>query len=148
VTRGTLKSARKNDLAANIRKAIGAGPDEVVEVSTPQFTRHAGEPGPAAPPADIAGFEALRDMDEPVLLKLGLRMWGRKHEANLLGEDHGPMLYLFPGEWYPVIPKGFMVVSIMFEEKPFEPGVSDDDIRFGCLPYGILRNAETKEGLS
>ena len=46
---------------------------------------------------------------------------------------------LIPGEWYDVIPNGFIVTGLNGEQYPFKKGESDDDIRFGCLPYGIRR---------
>ena len=48
-------------------------------------------------------------------------------------------IILFPGEWYGIIPDGFIVTGLYGEQYPFKNGKSDDDIRFGCLPYGILR---------
>lgn len=46
---------------------------------------------------------------------------------------------LIPGEWYNIIPDGFIVTGLYGEQHPFKKGESDDDIRFGCLPYGIRR---------
>lgn len=62
-----------------------------------------------------------------------------KHEepTELLSQDMD--IVLFPGEWYNVIPDGFHIVGLSGEKYTFEKGKSDDDIRFGCLPYGILR---------
>ena len=48
-------------------------------------------------------------------------------------------ILMIPGEWYNSIPNGFMVTGLWGESYPFEKGKSDDDIRFGCLPYGIRR---------
>lgn len=48
-------------------------------------------------------------------------------------------IILLPGEWYNVIPDGFMVIGLFGEKYPFKTGKSDDDIRYGCLPYGITR---------
>ena len=48
-------------------------------------------------------------------------------------------ILLFPGEWYHIIPNGFMVTGLYGESYPFNLGESDDDIRFGCLAYGIRR---------
>lgn len=108
---------------------------------TPQFTRPQGEPGPAAPPADRAAFEALASLSESALRELGLRPWGRQHE-HADGTESGPMLWLFPGEWYPKIPNGLPIVDISFDEERFALGQTDDDIRLGCLSFGILRENE------
>lgn len=48
-------------------------------------------------------------------------------------------MIMFPGEWYSIIPDGFMVTGLYGEQYPFQKGKSDDDIRYGCLPYGIQR---------
>lgn len=56
---------------------------------------------------------------------------------ELLEQDED--VILFPGEWYNIIPNGFKCTSLYGEESVFIKGKSDDDIRFGCLPYGIRR---------
>lgn len=61
----------------------------------------------------------------------------RKAPTKLLDIDED--VVLFPGEWYDIIPDGFMVTGLYGEQYPFKHGESDDDIRFGCLPYGIRR---------
>lgn len=57
--------------------------------------------------------------------------------TDILQEDED--VILFPGEWYDIIPDGFIVTGLYGESYAFEKGKSDDDIRFGCLPYGIKR---------
>ena len=54
-----------------------------------------------------------------------------------LAEDED--IILFPHEWYNVIPDGFIVTGLYGESYPFKRGKSDDDKRFGCLPYGIRK---------
>lgn len=49
---------------------------------------------------------------------------------------------LFPGEWFNVIPEGFIVTGLDGEQYPFKRDEADDDIRFGCLPYGIRKPIE------
>lgn len=49
-------------------------------------------------------------------------------------------IILIPGKWYDIIPDGFMVTGLHGEKYAFEKGKTDDDIRFGCLPYGITRS--------
>jgi hypothetical protein len=150
-----LAKAGESDVAAAIRRAIGAGPDEEVQVTVPQFQRcpreglpaqrkaprSPGDPGPQSAPKDLAGFEALRGLSEDELQALGLRRWGRDEDRG----DRGPMLWLFPGEWYEAIPDGFLVIGLSFKQKAFVRGKSDDDIRFGCLPYGIVRVGDVGE---
>ncbi len=59
------------------------------------------------------------------------------HPIKLLEVDEDVLL--IPGEWYKIIPDGFMVTGLYGEQYPFKKGESDDDIRFGCLPYGIRK---------
>lgn len=66
-------------------------------------------------------------MSDKALLILCLQKWE---------DDH----WLYPGEWYDYIPEGYEVVTITGKKEPFRKGKTDDDIRFGCLPYGFKRN--------
>jgi len=128
-----LVSASQSPEAAAIRKAIGAGPDEPVEVTTPQFERTAGMPKPSQAPTSRAGWEKLRSKSAEELWRLGFGRWGNVDESD----PASPMLMLIPGEWYQAIPSGFRVTDINGYAEGFVAGVVDDDIRFGCLPYGI-----------
>ena len=51
---------------------------------------------------------------------------------------------LFPCEWYNLIPDGLRVTGLYGELDIFKKDESDDDIRCGCLPYGIRRRKETE----
>lgn len=62
--------------------------------------------------------------------------------TELLEQDEDVLL--FPAEWYNAIPNGFMVTGLYGESYPFEKGKSDDDMRFGCLAYGIRRAVAKK----
>lgn len=129
--KGLLNKASESQLAAEIRKAIGAGPSEVVEVVTPQFKREPGVKEPQPPPDP---FRQVKSMTHRELRDLGCRPWD---EPN----DEGMVLMLFPGEWYDLIPKGFKIVDINGNTESFAPKETDDDIRFGCLAYGIMVKA-------
>lgn len=59
---------------------------------------------------------------------MGLRPWD---------DEGGFVLLLLPGEWYSHIPEGYELVSIMNRKEKFKRGKTSDDIRFGCLAYGI-----------
>jgi len=143
MARGILKTAKQNPAAGAIRKMIDATDDEPVTVTTPQFERRPGDPKPMPPPAD---FTKLTSLTRAQLMTLGMRPWARK---PLAGEDEdeatGLTLWLFPGEWYSAIPAGLPIVDIFFTEKVFEPGKTDDDIRFGMLGFGILADT-AKDG--
>lgn len=51
--------------------------------------------------------------------------------------DEESDLYLFPLWLVPLIPEGFMVISISGEEFPFDSTTTDTDIRFGCVAFGL-----------
>lgn len=63
-----------------------------------------------------------------------------KHELPKDFKEKNLWILLFPHEWYNSIPNGFMVTGLSGEQYAFEKGKADDDKRFGCLPYGIIRN--------
>ncbi len=109
------------DFVACFRDAVGAKPGEAIEIITPQFNRSKNDPAPGAPPAD---WNTLRTMSRQQLQAIGLRQW----EGSLM---------LLPGEWYSFIPDGFELVCINGEVAPFKHGETDNDIRFGCLAYGL-----------
>lgn len=123
-----LKDAAESDLAARIRAAIGATPTEDVAVTTPQFERTDGKEIDWYPedPMDIYG---LIRADTQTLLDLGMQNWN--------GE-----IWLFPAQWYDHIPDGTLIVDINDRIETFEHGVTDNDRRFGALPYGIKRDSE------
>jgi hypothetical protein len=100
-------------------------------IQTPQFLRSPNEPAPHPAPEP---FEHVLDLDYCELRSLGCKAWDEP-------DADGRVLLLFPGEWYRAIPEGFKVTIIgdpHGPEEAFVPGVTDDDIRFGCLPYGVL----------
>ncbi len=136
---GKLKKASENPIAAKIRRALGAGPDEPINIVTPQFERPEGKPPPGDPPQDTEAFKALASMGDEVLREMGLRAWGKEEDGAGEEIEGSPMLWLFPGEWYPYIPGGFEVVSISFKKKLFVPGETNGDIRCGMLAFGILQ---------
>ena len=133
---GTLVPEDTNEIAAQIRKALGVGVYEEVLIRTPQFERLEGGEPPWTPKT-AQEFDSLRTLSDKALRFLCLKPWDDEHS-----------LWLYPGEWYESIPAGYVIVDINGREEPFESGLTDDDIRFGCLPYGFHRvvEAEAKEG--
>ncbi|GMV17984.1 MAG: hypothetical protein AMXMBFR56_62080 [Polyangiaceae bacterium] len=129
---GDLKKSSESLIAAELREALGVGPDEPVTVFTPQFERLPTMSAPGAPPTD---WEALRGMDKAALQGLGMGAWNDPSEP----EDpfDGATLMVFPGEWYSSIPEGFEVTDINNQDEVFKPGVTDNDIRFGYLAFGV-----------
>jgi hypothetical protein len=91
----------------------------------------------ASPVLTKKWFRALvKEASIQRLLKCGFRKWDEKSG-----------LYLIPHSLYHVIPNGFKVTSISGKKEAFKFGVSDDDQRFGCLAFGIVRKKpKSKKG--
>lgn len=124
---GTLiLSADDADFVQRFRDAIGLKPGEKISVICPQFTRTDGLQVPH--PNDL-DWSKLAELPDNALEALGLQCWDRTVDGAL---------WLFPAEWYPHIPAGLKVVTINEKVKGFAPGVTDDDQRFGALPYGVF----------
>lgn len=138
MAKGKLKRSSESKTAAKIRKAIGAGPNDPVEIVTPQFERPAGESGPQPALCNVEWFDRLKTITDAERQHLGMRRWGRPEEDEAHLAPGNPMLWLFPGEWYSAIPDGYPIVTISFRQERFKRKMTDNDIRFGCLPYGIL----------
>jgi len=135
MTDGTLEFGDVNPLAAKIRKAIGAGPFEEVQVRTPQFDRADGKEITVFPKG-AAFLDALKTAPRDILNDIGLRRW----------DEEEPVLYLFPCEWYDDIPEGYEIESISGRKEPFKKGKTSNDRRFGMLAYGITNTlARQKE---
>ena len=66
------------------------------------------------------------------LIKLGFSKWDK---PNKIGET----LMLIPGKLFDSIPKGFPIVDINGQSEKFDPKKTDNDTRFGCLAYGVLK---------
>lgn len=116
------------DFAAKLREAIGAAPDERIEVTTPQFDRTDGVT--VKPP--LFDFSALPSLPKETLRAIGCGMWDDP-------DENGNVLWLYPAEWYDHIPEGHTVHVINGKEEAFRYGITDDDRRFGMLAYGFLR---------
>lgn len=75
------------------------------------------------------GFaELCKRKKKTELLKNGFCVW----------DDEKPTLMLIPSNLYNSIPNGYTVYSLGRKKEKFKSGVSDNDSRFGCLPYGVL----------
>lgn len=113
------------DFAAKFAAATGIAPGEPIE---PQFHRERGAPAIHPPPEPFARVD---DLTYEELRSLGCRPWDEP-------DSKGRVLLLFPGEWYPSIPAGYRVTVIDGRTDSFVPGETDDEIRYGCLAYGVL----------
>ena len=118
-----------SNFADKFREAIGAVPGEEIQIVTPQFGRTDGRAVTYIPktPEEYAALPSLSDV---ALVAMGLQRWG---------DERGRMIWVFPAEWYSSIPAGTRVVDIFGDEEEFEPGVTDDDCRFGALSFGIWK---------
>lgn len=58
--------------------------------------------------------------------------------------EEQPNLWLFPLYLVPIIPEGLEVTSISGNKYKYEKDKADNDIRFGCVAYGI-EISDTKE---
>lgn len=116
-----------------LMEAIGVKKGDTVNIMSPQFQREYNLEIKFIPKS-VGEFRALEKLPRTVLHKMGVRLW----EVNKDGE----VSYLYPGEWYDSIPEGLLIHTINHETEFFKKGVTDDDIRFGCLPYGFLRFEE------
>jgi hypothetical protein len=119
-----LRPTGEDATADALREAVGAGPDDHVTIRTPQFSRPAGWPEPGGPPSTPEQWEALRDMPMGALCEMGCGNWDG-------------LVAMFPHEWYARVPEGFQVTDIFHNDEPFQRGVTDDDMRYGCLSFGV-----------
>ena len=117
----------------DFRKATGIGPDEIITIVTPQFERLDGkvitDETINASPID---FTALPNMSHEEILATGCGVWKRSEQG---------VHYLFPKEWYDIIPGGLEVAVIDGSTEVFVPGETDNDYRFGLLAYGFIKAA-------
>ena len=98
-------------------------------ITPPQFARPDGR---TVPVTDFAKehWENLPTRSEATLKALGLGIWEKDEKGT-----H----WLYPKEWYPLIPDGMPITHIDGEKGLFCKGVTDDDYRFGCLSFGFIQ---------
>jgi hypothetical protein len=116
------------DFAKRFAEALGVKPGETLQIVTPQFKRTDGLQVPLLQ----VSFSNLPMYDEATLKAIGCQKWD---EPNAEGET----LWLFPHEWYDIIPDGTPIVDINGEHNAFKHGETDDDMRYGALAYGFIR---------
>ena len=122
--------ADNENFIEQLTTAIGLKPGETLNIITPQFKRIDGRVI-AYFPNTPEEYAALPKLPPSTLKKIGCGIWN---------DEGGKRHWLFPAEWYPHIPAGTPVVDINGETEAFNPGVTDNDIRFGCLAYGFLQD--------
>lgn len=119
--------------AEDFATAIGLQPGEAVEIMTPQFGRTDGLQVPN--PVDFTrdDWENLHTRSYEVLKALGCQIWDI---------DANRCHWLFPCEWYDLIPDGLTVVDINNNTEVFCRETADDDRRFGALSFGFIELKE------
>ena len=125
-------SVDDKDFIKKFRVALGLKPGEKVSVTTPKFHRTDGRYITYFPNTPTE-YEALPRLSRENLIKIGCSIW-----ETVGGQIH----WLYPGEWYEVIPDGTEIVDISGRRKEFVNGNSSDDIRGGCLAYGFIQQVE------
>ena len=119
-----LPTTGVNPLADAIREGIGASPDAQIVCVTPQFTRLRGMPMPGQPPETMQDWEDYRQLSMDDLESLGFGNW-----------DGG--LALIPGEWHSRLCAGLVLEGLSGRSVEVGKDHISNDIRFGCLAYGI-----------
>lgn len=137
-----LPFGHENELAALIRQAIGVGDWDPVTAITPQFNRDDGQE-PWFYPETTADLDGLLGAPPEVLRTMCLMPFNDPNdpEDNWDTQRIGGELWCFPVQWYDHIPEGYEVTTINGRTEKFKRGDTDDDRRFGCLPYGFVRRA-------
>jgi len=150
-----------NPFVQMLRAVTGAAPDEELHITTPTFERPSNLPPPMIPPTAQRDWAEFQRMDREALRAWGLQPFAGyttepprvaggivhrdafyyERDSNDDGGDERPQthtLWLFPGTWYQHIPNGFPIVDIFGVLDEFERGKTDDDIRYGCLAFGVM----------
>lgn len=83
-------------------------------------------------------IEAMADEKSTVLRLIGMAPYWeslKTHDGSILW---GSTLWLFPGEWYTLIPEGYKLTDIRGREVTFIKGKTSSDVRRGYLAFGIM----------
>lgn len=119
------------ELVEVLKKELDLKKGDTIRIATPQFKREY-DLQINWKPETVDEFNAVcNDLPTDILGKMGVRLFGK---------TKGRKLYLFPGEWFNLIPEGYSVIDIFGQEELFNKNTADDDIRYGCLSYGFLRD--------
>lgn len=129
----TILDMASATFGADFLEAVGAKPGDTLEIQTPQFTRTDGRTVEAvAVPGtrDPIDWEALPGLDSETLTNLGFQVWDVSDEKGI----H----WLFPVEWYDIIPEGYPIINIFEKAEVFKKGETPDDARYGALAFGFI----------
>jgi len=136
-----------------IREIVKEELNPGIQIVTPQFER-LDELEIEWTPKTLEEFEGLCELPIEVLHKMGCGKWDDYNSvvkenkvSKFLRDESSPTensevekwIILYPGEWFDYIPEGLEVIGLYGEKEKFEREKADDDIRFGCLSYGFLK---------
>lgn len=82
-------------------------------------------------------YKSLQKESNKPLIDISKMTVGTAKEMGFCKWDENSDLYLFPLWFMPLIPIGTEVTSIGGEKIIYDGTNLDNDIRFGCLAYGI-----------
>lgn len=145
-------------------KKITQEENKIEIVSSPHERQHEAPMENVKPTSEEKFLEIVNNAPYSILRDMGFRKWATFNDCVDEGLEpwdkdnsriitNGPTeklendidIILFPGEWHDIIPKGFVVTGLYGETYAFDPNIDGDDIRFGCLAYGIQRPKVTKK---
>lgn len=88
-------------------------------------------------PKTKADFDkVIKDFSEKELFDAGLRIWD---------DDRTRTFYIYPAEWYDLIPEGYPVVHVskgLSGKKTKFKRKKNDDKSFGLLSFGFIRKTK------
>jgi len=88
----------------------------------------------------IINAEAIPDEERPNYPNGNLVVdVGKKFDVPTELLDPDEDIWLIPGEWFDILPNGYEFTDIFGQTEVFDHARTDDDIRFGCLSFGIRR---------
>lgn len=122
----------ESPLAKIIRDCLGVGDYEQVRCVLPTFERTDSKRITYIPKTKQQ-FDDLKKAPDDILVDIGMQKWKKN-------------IWLFPFEWYDSIPEGYEIITIMGKIKHFEHGVTDDDMRFGALSFGVCHGDNIEKG--
>jgi uncharacterized cupin superfamily protein len=117
------------NFAEKLSEAIGVRPGEPIKFMTPQFDR-VDNANVYSAPKTLEEYASLTKKSKEELKAMGCGIWDVEDNKT-----H----WLYPHEWYNQIPNGLEITDISGKVEKFEKGVTDDDKRFGMLPYGFIQ---------
>lgn len=102
----------------------------IIPKSVEEFTKIVNE-APISILYDI-GFELFSECRR--LSEIGVHLTEQGKDPDTFG------IFLFPSEWYNIIPEEFTVIDIDGCISKFNKAQNSNSSRYGCLAYGIIKS--------